>query len=75
MITKITYNWRQEGNLQGGIGEDYDYEEVGKNSVKEIIEHPARGEGDRWHYDVIHDDGSVLRIFNPNSAVMTEIQN
>ena len=35
----------------------------------EIIEHPARGDGDKWFYDVINPDGEgdncVYRFFDP----------
>jgi hypothetical protein len=38
--------------------------EVGQNGVVKIEEHRARGEGDRWYYDVYYKSGRVLRLFN-----------
>ena len=69
MITKLIYNWRQEGNMQGGIGEDYEYAELGKNGVKKITEHAAQGEGDRWYYEIFFENGSTHTIFNPNTVI------
>lgn len=36
---------------------------VGKYGVLEIIEHSAQGDGDKWYYDVVREDGTE-RIFN-----------
>lgn len=33
--------------------------------VESINEHPAKGEGDKWYYDIMFSDGIVMRIFNP----------
>jgi hypothetical protein len=38
---------------------------VGKDGVVEIKEHRAAGEGDKWYYDIIYENGEVLRTFNP----------
>ena len=38
---------------------------LGKYGVKEINEHRAQGEGDKWYYEVIFDDNRVLMIFDP----------
>lgn len=37
--------------------------EVGKSGVLEIEEHSAKGEGDKWYYDVITEN-EVIRLFD-----------
>ena len=37
------------------------------NEVISITEHQARGEGDKWYYDVEFKDQSIMRLFNFNS--------
>ena len=77
MITKLTYNWHQTGNASDGIGDDYCLVEVGKEcyvnklEVKEITEHRAAVEGDKWYYDVIYTNGTEMRVFNPNTVFRT----
>ena len=34
-------------------------------AVEVINEHPAKGEGDKWYYDITFSDGTVMRTFNP----------
>ena len=36
---------------------------AGVNCIS-ITEHPARGEGDKWYYDIKLHDGSIIRTFN-----------
>ena len=77
MITKLVYNWHQNGDTESGMGEDYNTAEVGKKHitndiVKETIEHRAYGEGDKLFYDVIFDNGTELRVFNPNYTIRTK---
>lgn len=75
MIKKLTYNWHQVGDTDSGMGEDYDWAEVGcvdtknKLEVKEITEHRAAGEGDKWYYDVIYTNDTEMRVFNPNTVL------
>ncbi len=38
---------------------------INEKVVKEIIEHPAAGEGDKWFYDIFYFDGTIKRVFNP----------
>lgn len=60
-IVSIEYNF--------GYTQESSYAEsftVGHKEVVSIEEHPARGDGDRWYYDVHFENGSVKRIFNPN---------
>lgn len=74
MIKKLTYNWRQIGDMEFGMSEEYEVAEVGvidmrnRLEVKEILEHSARGEGDKWYYDVIYTNGTEMRVFNPNTV-------
>ena len=35
-INRIHFNWRQEGNIHEGLGENYEFHEVGINGVTEI---------------------------------------
>ena len=37
---------------------------VGKHGVTRIIEHSAKGEGDKWYYDLHYKDKSMLRVFD-----------
>ncbi len=73
MITKIHYNWHQSGDGKE-FGEDYyvakidQQEHATKKTVKEIIEHCATGEGDKWYYDIIFIDKTRVRVFNPNKV-------
>lgn len=53
-------------HFTGEMGHDYTYT-VGPN-VKSITEHSARGEGDKWYYDVEFTDGHKERLFNPVQA-------
>lgn len=36
--------------------------------VKEIKEHEAMGEGDKWFYDIVREQDTI-RIFNPTRVV------
>ncbi|MEK6819537.1 MAG: hypothetical protein AABY10_06425 [Nanoarchaeota archaeon] len=38
---------------------------MGKFGVKEIKQHSAGGEGDKWYYDVVFEGGRGLMIFHP----------
>lgn len=62
--------------------EDYDYATVGleiahligdKRIVKKIQEHSPQGEGDRWFYDIIFENGEMLRVFNMSEVEFGEI--
>ena len=48
------------------------YYTVGSSGVLEIQEHQARGEGDKWFYDVIYEN-KTERIFNPESVTLDHI--
>lgn len=70
-IKKLLYDWhmRSDGECSG---EDCHTAEIGKmhydekKIVKDIIEKSACGEGDKWFYDIIFEDDSMIRTFNPN---------
>jgi len=58
-ITAIEYNFQTET----GYAHRY---EIDEKDVIRIEEHTAKGEGDKWFYDVIFSDKeSKVRIFNP----------
>ncbi len=66
-ITKLYYNWRQEGDSEG-MGATYDYAEIGKGECVKIVEHQCGVEGDKWYYDIHHSNGEIIRTFNPNQV-------
>lgn len=61
-IRRLTYNWTYSPEN----GEEYGVAEIGVGGVTEITEHEAKGDGDRWFYDVHLLNGDVERVFNPN---------
>jgi hypothetical protein len=40
-------------------------ETIGEHGVLEIKEHTARGEGDKFFYDIIYKSGYMTRVFYP----------
>lgn len=48
---------------------DWQTATVGNNDVVEIAEHCAGGEGDKWFYDIVYNDGKVVRTFNPYKVI------
>ena len=42
----------------------YDWYTVGVDGCVSITEHSARGEGDRWYYDIAFEDGKTIRAFD-----------
>ncbi len=78
-IIEIYYNWFQCGDIESGMDEDWDCYIVGSTagvkgdlkSTIEIIEHLPKGEGDRLWYDIMFNDGTMERIFNPNKVIMS----
>lgn len=63
-ITSIRFNSGSE-NLRYVVGE---------TCIAEIKEHAARGEGDKWYWDVCLENGSVHRIFNPTDVFYKQTQ-
>lgn len=74
-IKSIKWNGRVESRYYNGenMGQDFRCSEAEVNEfesnpikrVKEITEHAAAGDGDKWYYDIHYKDGRVLRVFNP----------
>lgn len=65
MITNLVYNWR----FSPENGEEFNTFDIGyTKGLVEITEHRAQGEGDKWYYDAIFEDGKVIRVFNPNQV-------
>jgi hypothetical protein len=42
--------------------------EVNTDGVKEIKEHEPHGDGDKWYFDIVYDNGDIERIFNPDKV-------
>ena len=81
-IKRIEYNWSPGGVSAREEFSDYAYNfEVGiiprnyNKKVTSIEEHKAAGECDKWFYDVVFDDGSYERIFNPNKVYFDKPDN
>lgn len=72
MIKGITYNWFISSN---GV-EDFTNRTVGikygQVICTEIKEHSAKGEADKWYYDICYSDGTVQRVFNPNEVLFLQ---
>lgn len=49
----------------GGVRDNF-------GTVKEIVQHAAQGEGDKWFWDVVYSDGEVQRFFDIDSAYFTK---
>lgn len=63
-IKQINFNWYATPD-----GVSFDNYQVGEcANCKNIEEHPAMGEGDKWFFDVTLNDDSMVRIFNPNQV-------
>jgi hypothetical protein len=60
LVAKI---WESNGEAE------YEEYNVGNRGVIKIEEHRARGEGDKWYYDVFLADGTVVREFQPVAIV------
>ena len=61
-IRRLQYNWFSTTEQ----GDEYETVVLGEDGVKVIGEHLPKGAGDVLYYEVIYDDGSFKRIFNPN---------
>jgi hypothetical protein len=74
IIAEIVYNYTPAMCTQfQGIGETFTHNIVGVNGCIEIEEHPAKGEGDKWYYDIHFENGTVVRTFNPNRVIFKNI--
>ena len=67
IATCIIYNYIPAmSNSYETFPETYKEEIVGSGGVVEIVEKQAWGEGDKFFYDIVYEDGKVIRIFNPH---------
>jgi len=67
MIIDLITNWFYTPD-----GEDYKQYTVGKCEVVAINQHRPEGEGDRWSYDIIYENGKVVKVFNPNTVTFKD---
>ena len=58
-----------EGYFIESIITSTEFYRVGINDCVSITEHSARGEGDRWYYDIECNDDRVIRCFNFEQVV------
>ena len=42
---------------------------VGVYGINKIEEHAAKGEGDKWYYDVYKEGGEVIRLFSFETVI------
>lgn len=63
-IVKLSYNWFSTNEE----GENSSVVEVGKNNVKMIGENLPKGPGDVLYYEILYENGSFKRIYNPNKV-------
>ena len=68
-IRAITYNWRcnESGHQLFDYAKIKEGEHPGNPVVIEIIEHTPKSEG-RKYFDIIYEDDTVKRIFNPHEV-------
>lgn len=67
---EVQYNYRQAmSDGRECYPDEFDTYKLGVHGVIEIKEHAAQGEGDKWYYDVITEDGVLIRVFNPHKAI------
>ena len=62
-VKRIIFDW-----FICEYGEEYKEYEIDKNKVIDIKENAAKGEGDKWHYDITFSDATMERIFNINKV-------
>lgn len=67
-VKKLLYNWHQVGSTtdRDGAGEDMCRYIVGEGGVKHIQENEPNNKFEQWNYIVDFEDGSAVRVFNPN---------
>ena len=71
--TELHYNYVQacmesNGDRIDAYSDSWTTAKVGENGVKLISEHETRGEGDKWFFDIVREDNTVERIFNPHRS-------
>lgn len=73
-ITKLTYNWFQTGDLESGLGEDFDVAEVGKVDTfnkKTVSKIHWRDTNSTPHCIIFYTDDSMMNVFNPNTITFS----
>jgi len=75
-IIEVTWNWSPACMESNGDRIDYysdtcETAHISNEKVLKIEEHIAMGEGDKFFYDIFFVDGTVHRIFNPNTVYYT----
>ena len=65
-VKSINFNWHQVVDGPHDSGETYNRLEVGIDGVTAITENEPHNELQQWNYIVDFQDGSTVRIFNPN---------
>lgn len=74
-ISELHYNYRASASDGKEVFcEDWNTAKVGEKGVTAIHEHSAGGEGDRWFYDILHEDGNVIRTFNPCKVIFKFVE-
>ena len=75
MITEIIFNWYATTEH----GEEFSKYAVGTGYLgvvcEKIEEHRPMGDGDKWYYDVYLSNGTIERIFNPNTVTREKEKN
>ncbi len=72
-ITQITWNWspalmESNGDRMDCYSDTCEIAKITDEKVQKIEEQWAAGEGDKCFYDIFFTDGSIKRIFNPNTV-------
>lgn len=68
-ITRIAWNYRQAcSDGKEVFSEEFDEARLNEGNVVGIYEHTAHGEGDKFFYDIVYNNDTVLRIFNPHQV-------
>ena len=67
-VKKLITNWHQNGCVveSQGAGEDYDFYEVGRSKVVEILENEPKNGMQLHNFIIKYSDGKVVKAFNPN---------
>ena len=60
-VKSLKYNWHQDV-----AGQAWERFTVGENGVESIIENAPHNGMELWNYEVVLENGTSYRIFNPN---------
>ena len=70
-VKKLITNYRIEGDIESGVGEDFDPYEVGQRGVVSIEENQPANGVQLWNFLIKYEDGSEIRVFNPNKVPLS----